>query len=339
MVAIYGIVGAEQHGLTSSRTLGIIGAGFALFAAFLAWEGRVANPILPGHVLRLRSLMVACGVRALTVAGLWTTFFLGALYFERVRGFTPTEAGAAFLPQTLVVAALSLGPAAWLADRYGTRRVLLTGLVLLAAALGLLGASATAGMPYLPTQAIAFTLAGLGGGMSFMSLMTLALADVPAEDAGVASGIVNVSVQIAAAFGLAVFGTVAASRSQALTDGGAAAADALASGYRVAFLLAAASVATALLVAYRWLGPAPAEEEAVAAAPVAPPRLPGPVLQPARIEAAGGRLVVRPAASAPGEDGLLEVVHAFARPAQQPDLAQLEEDRRGRRVDQVVAER
>ena len=92
MVAIYAIVGAEQHGLGSLRTLGLLGTGGALFAAFLAYENRIANPILPVNIMRLRSLMVACGVRALMVSGMWTTFFLGALYFERVRGFTPIEA-------------------------------------------------------------------------------------------------------------------------------------------------------------------------------------------------------------------------------------------------------
>jgi EmrB/QacA subfamily drug resistance transporter len=263
MVAIYAIVGAEQHGIGSLRTLGVLGTGGALLAGFLVYEKRIANPILPVHILRLRSLMIACGVRALMVCGMWTTFFLGALYFERVRGFTPIQAGAAFLPQTLVVAALSLGATARLSERFGARRVLIAGMATLTAALGLLAASMQADMPYFPTQSLAFALAGVGGGMSFMTLMNLALADVPAADAGVASGIVNVSVQIAAAFGLAILGTVATSRAHELSAGGAGAADALAGGYQVAFVLAALSVATGLLVALRWLRPV--AQEAVAA--------------------------------------------------------------------------
>ena len=256
MVAIYAIVGAEQHGLGSLRTLGLLGTGGALFAAFLAYEGRIANPILPVHIMRLRSLMVACGVRALMVSGMWTTFFLGALYFERVRGFTPIEAGAAFLPQTLVVAALSLGPSARLSERFGPRRVLLVGMTILVVALGALGASLQAGTAYFPTQGVAFALAGIGAGLSFMSLMTLALADVPAADAGIASGIINVSVQIAAAFGMAILGTVASSRTTTLEAGGSSVADALAGGYQVAFVIAAASVAAGLVAALRWLRPA-----------------------------------------------------------------------------------
>jgi len=109
-------------------------------------------------------------------------------------------------------------------------------------------------------------LAGLGGGMSFMTLMNLALADVPAADAGVASGIINVSVQIAAAFGLAILGTVAASRTNALSAGGEPVADALAGGYQVAFVIAAISVAVGLFVALRWLRPDAADERVTAPA-------------------------------------------------------------------------
>jgi MFS family permease len=269
MVAIYGIVGATEHGLLAPRTLGLLAAAAALLTGFLGYERRIANPILPVHILRLRSLIIACGVRALMVSGMWTTFFLGSLYFERVRGFTPVEAGAAFLPQTLVVALLSLGPAARLNDRFGPRRVLLAGMTVLVVALGILAASMQADMPYFPTQAVGFALAGIGAGTSFMTLMNLALADVPATDAGIASGLVNVSVQIAAAFGMATLGTIATSRSDALRAGGDALADALAGGYRIAFVIAAASVAAGLAVAARWLRPEPAEAAVPATAPLA----------------------------------------------------------------------
>jgi EmrB/QacA subfamily drug resistance transporter len=267
MVAIYGIVGAAEHGLTAPRTLGLLALAAVLLAGFLRYERRIENPILPVHVLHLRTLMVACGVRALMVSGMWTTFFLGSLYFERVRGFTPVEAGAAFLPQTLVVALISLGPAAQLNDRFGPRRVLLAGMTVLVVALGILAASMQADMPYFPAQAVGFALAGIGAGTSFMTLMNLALADVPAADAGVASGLVNVSVQIAAAFGMAALGTIATSRSDALRAGGDGLADALAGGYQIAFVIAAASVAAGLAVAARWLRPERVEEPL--AAPVA----------------------------------------------------------------------
>ena len=72
------------------------------------------------------------------------------------------------------------------------------------------------GAAYFPGLGLAFALIGVGAGLSFMTLMTLALADVPASDAGIASGVINVSTQISAAIGLAVLGTIAASRTNAL---------------------------------------------------------------------------------------------------------------------------
>ena len=76
MIGIYAIVGSEDHGLLSARTLGLAGVAAVLLGAFLAVERRVASPILPLEIMRLRSLMVACGVRALMVCGMWATFFV-----------------------------------------------------------------------------------------------------------------------------------------------------------------------------------------------------------------------------------------------------------------------
>src|SRR5207244_8374474 len=107
--------------------VGLAAVAVAMLAGFLALERRIANPILPLEILRLRSLMIACGVRALMVCGMWASFFVGALYLERVRGMGPVAAGAAFLPPTLTVATFSLGLTARLTQRFGERRMLLFG--------------------------------------------------------------------------------------------------------------------------------------------------------------------------------------------------------------------
>jgi EmrB/QacA subfamily drug resistance transporter len=253
MVGIYAIVGSEQHGLGSARTLGLAGIAAALLAGFLAVERRVASPILPLEIMRLRSLMVACGVRALMVCGMWASFFVGALYLERVLGMGPVAAGAAFLPQTLTVAAFSVGPTARLTARFGERRMLLFGLTVLVAGLGLFAAVLQPGAAYFPGLFAAYALIGIGAGTSFMTLVTLALADVPAADAGIASGLVNVSVQISAALGLAVLGTIAAGQTGRLSDRGETAVHALSGGYQLAFVVAAGCVAVALLVSALWI--------------------------------------------------------------------------------------
>ncbi len=266
MTAIYAIVGSEEYGLGSVRTLGFAAIAAAMFAAFMTVERRIPNPILPLEIMRLRSLMVACLVRALLVCGLWASFFVGALYLERVRGMGPIAAGAAFLPQTLTVAALSLGPTTWLTERFGARRMLIFGLTALTAGLGLFAAVLRPGAAYFPELFFAYALIGVGAGTSFMTLMTLALADVPARDAGIASGLVNVSVQLAAALGLAVLGTIAANHTSALEANGDTAIQALSGGYQLAFVVAAGCVAAALVASILWMRAPEPEPAAVPAA-------------------------------------------------------------------------
>jgi EmrB/QacA subfamily drug resistance transporter len=266
MIGIYAIVGSEDHGLLSARTLGLAGVAAVLLGAFLAVERRVASPILPLEIMRLRSLMIACGVRALMVCGMWATFFVGALYLERVLGMGPVAAGAAFLPQTLTVAAFSLGPTARLTARFGERRMLLFGLTVLVAGLGLFAMVLQPGAAYFPGLFAAYALIGVGAGTSFMTLVTLALADVPAQDAGIASGLVNVSVQISAALGLAALGTIAAGQTGRLADHGETAVHALAGGYQLAFVVAAGCVAVALLLAALFIQGPEAREPAPAIA-------------------------------------------------------------------------
>jgi MFS family permease len=153
------------------------------------------------------------------------------------------------------VAALSLGPTARLTARFGERRLLITGLSVLVAGLVVFALALHPGAPYFPGLGLAFALIGVGAGLSFMTLMTLALADVPASDAGIASGVINVSTQISAAIGLAVLGTIAASRTNELGAGGQDAVHALAGGYQLAFIVAAGCVAAALVAAFVWLRP------------------------------------------------------------------------------------
>jgi EmrB/QacA subfamily drug resistance transporter len=255
MVGIYAIVGAEQHGFGSLRTLGLGGVAAAMFAGFLAVERRVPSPILPLEIMRMRSLMVACGVRALMVCGMWASFFVGALYLERVLHMGPVAAGAAFLPQTLTVAALSLGPTARLTERFGERRMLISGLSVLVVGLGLFATAVRPDTAYFPELFFAYALIGVGAGTSFMTLVSLALADVPAEDAGIASGLVNVSVQISAALGLAVLGVISASQTTSLSNSGESAIQALSGGYQLAFVVAAGCVAAALIATLLWIRP------------------------------------------------------------------------------------
>ena len=101
----------------------------------------------------------------------------------------------------------------------------------------------------------AFLALGLGAGASFLPLLTIGMADAPARDAGLASGIINVSVQLCGAIGLATLGTIATDHTKALSAGGQSLASALTGGYHLAYLVAAICVGLGILAAFLILRP------------------------------------------------------------------------------------
>src|SRR5258707_2768295 len=219
MLGVYAIVTSADHSLASAHTLGFGGGAIALLAIFVWLETRIANPILPLRILGIRSLLGASGARAMLAAGMFTTFFIGALYLQHVRGYDAFGTGLAFLPHTLALGGLSLGVTARLMRRFGPQRLLAFGLAMASLALVLLaGAGPHDG--YFPRLFVAYALFGIGAGTSFMPLTIIAMAEVPAVDAGLAAGISNVSMQISAAIGLAAMGTIATQHRRALVAPG-----------------------------------------------------------------------------------------------------------------------
>jgi MFS family permease len=248
MTAVYAIVQATAHGWGSSQVLGFGAVAVALMGAFVTVESHIANPIMPLRILRLRGLVGSSVVRGFLVTGMYSTFFLGTLYLEHVHHFSALQTGLAFLPWTVTVGILSLGVTARLVRRFGPMRVLTGGMVTVIVGLVLLS---TAGVhtSFFPTVFFAYFAIGLGIGSAFMPLLSIAMADVPAVDAGLGSGITNVSQQVAGALGLAVLGTVATNHSKALVAAHHPLADSLVSGYHFAFVIAAACVSAGILTA------------------------------------------------------------------------------------------
>jgi EmrB/QacA subfamily drug resistance transporter len=248
MIGAFAIIKSTEYGLLSARTLGAGGASLALLAGFLVLESKLENPIMPLRVLRLRMLMGSSLVRGLLVTGMFSAFFLGSLYLERVLGYDAVDTGLAFMPLTLSIAVLSMGPAARAMERFGSVRTLMLGLSGIAVGLLLLAAQG-AHASYLPGLAGAFLLLGLGAGLSFLPLLTIGMSDAPARDAGLASGIVNVSVQLFGAIGLATLGTIATDRTKSLSGDGQSLVSALTGGYHLAYLVAAICVAAGVAAA------------------------------------------------------------------------------------------
>jgi EmrB/QacA subfamily drug resistance transporter len=252
MLGVYTIVDAR------SLLLALIAVG--LLAAFVWRQATAERPLLPLRVLRSRNVAGANLVQMLMIAGMLGVFFLAVLYLQRVLGYDAVGTGAAFLPISVSIGVLSLGFSARLNARFGPRNVLIPALASITAGLFLLSRVPVDGH-YLSDLLPAMILLGVGGGLSFPALMTLAMSSAAPEDSGLASGLVNTTQQVGGALGLAILATVAENRTGASTR-----AAALVDGYGAAFEVAAALVLASLVFAVvilRRAAPVAAAEPAV----------------------------------------------------------------------------
>jgi EmrB/QacA subfamily drug resistance transporter len=249
MLLVYTIVEpAADYGWGAGRTLALGAGALALLAAFVVREATAANPLIPLRIFRSRNISGANLVQGLAVVGMFGMFFLGALYLQHVLGYDALETGLAFLPATLGMAALSLGYSEKLITRFGARTALLPGLVLIGVALVLFAQAPVDGVYALHVLPV-MVLLGAGAGIAFPALMSLAMSDATPADAGLASGLVNTTVQVSGAIGLAVLATLSATRSEHLVASGDAQAAALTGGFHLAFLIGAVLVGAAIAVA------------------------------------------------------------------------------------------
>jgi EmrB/QacA subfamily drug resistance transporter len=260
MVGVYTILEAGRFGWGSAHTLGFGAGALALMAAFVARESSTRNPLVPLRLFGSRNVAGANLVQILMVAGMFGMFFLGALYLQRVLGFDALEVGLAFLPVTIAIGTLSLGFSARLNTRFGARATLVPGLTLIALGLALFARSPVDG-GYASDVLPVMVLLGTGAGISFPSLMTLAMSGATRSDSGLASGLVNTTLQVGGALGLAVLATLSTTRSDQLVASGHSTASALTSGYHLAFLIGAGLALVALTLAVTVLRPGAVEEE------------------------------------------------------------------------------
>jgi EmrB/QacA subfamily drug resistance transporter len=252
MLGVYTILEVEQQGWGSTQTLALGGVAIALLAVFVVRQARIATPLVPLRLFRSRNVSGANLVQALLVVGMFGMFFLGALYMQRILGYGPLEVGLAYLPVTLVMGTMSFRFSAPLNLRYGPKATLIPSMVAIAAGL-LLFARTPVDASYVVDLLPPMLLFGLGAGLGFPSLMTLAMSGATPSDSGLASGLVNTSVQVGGAIGLAVLATFATERTDGLLADGESTASALNSGYHLAYLIGAALVGVAIVIAVRVL--------------------------------------------------------------------------------------
>ncbi|MFJ4187880.1 MFS transporter [Kitasatospora sp. NPDC089509] len=238
----------------------------ALLAAFVVRQATAADPLLALRIFRSRELNGANVVVVLAFAAGFGFQFLNALYLQRVLGFDSMQTGLAFLPAPLTIGTVSLLFSAKLTARFGTRRVLLTGLLLLGVGLLLLSRAPVHG-DYWVDVAPTLVVQGLGMGLTVPAVIMRAMSGAEPADAGLASGLNNTAQQAGAAVGLAVLATVATAHSDSLLHGGTAQLTALRDGYSLAFVCAAGFVFLGWLVTLLVLRDTPAPAPAAAAAP------------------------------------------------------------------------
>ena len=261
MLGVYTILEIAEAGWTSLQTIGLGAISSALLAGFLVRQARAETPLMPLRIFRSRNVSGANVIQALMVAGMFGMFFLGALYMQRVLGYDAIEVGLAFLPVAVLIGGLSVGFSARLITRYGPRATLLPGLALIMVGLAYFSLVPVDG-GYLTDILPSMIALGIGAGLSFPSLMTLSMSGATASDSGLASGVVNTSLQVGGAIGLAVLATLSTTRTDNLLADGALQAEALTDGYKLAFLIGAVLVAVALTVALAVLEPVPAQRQA-----------------------------------------------------------------------------
>ena len=202
---VYGLIEAGSSGWTSAVTVGALLGGAALLAAFAVVERRAPSPITPLRLFRDRNRAITYVARLFLVAAMFGLFFFLTQFLQGELGFGPLSTGLAFLPLTACLF-LSSQTSARLAQRVPLRLFLVAGFMLSAA--GMLWISHLSLSSGYASVLGPLVLVGLGNGLAFVPLTALALSGVDPQDAGAASGLVNVTQQIGAALGLALLVTV-----------------------------------------------------------------------------------------------------------------------------------
>ena len=246
VLLVFGLTRAGGAGFGSPATLGTLAFAAALLGAFAVVERRVAEPLVPPGILRLRGLVGAAMVAFALTAATAPVSVLATLYLQNTLGYSPSFAGLAGLPFSLcVVAGAAIGGR--IAGRVGGRAVMAGGLAVVAAsALVTAGITAEGGVPYVLAGA---ALSGLGLGCASVASTARGTSAVERGKRGLASGLMNTAAQVGTALGLAVLLTLAAAYAGASAGGGPSDAQALVAGYRLAFFAAAGVASLGVLAA------------------------------------------------------------------------------------------
>jgi EmrB/QacA subfamily drug resistance transporter len=218
----YGLIEANTHGWTSARILGSFAAAAVLLVAFVLLESRQRLPMLDLTLFRNRTFAGANAVMLIVALAMFGVFFFVSLYMQNVLGYSAVQAGAAFLPMTVLI--MFVAPIAGkTTDRIGARWLMTTGMVLLA---GQLLYFSTMGLEETYWSLLpAMVVGGLGMGLVMTPTAAAAMASVAVDKSGVGSAVLNSFRQVGGSLGVAVIGAIIANQvgdqrtPQAFVDG------------------------------------------------------------------------------------------------------------------------
>ncbi len=203
---VFGLVRSQSQGWTSPQILVALSAGALLVAAFVAYERRAQNPMLPMRFFAKRSFAVTNGVSLAMYFGMFGSIFFLSQYLQNVLGNSPLEAGVKLLVWTGAAAVVS-PLAGFFSERYGSRLFMVAGLSLQAIALGWMAAIASTDLAY-ASMIGPFLLAGAGMSLVFAPAANAVLSSVKVDQAGQASGATNAIRELGGVLGIAVLATV-----------------------------------------------------------------------------------------------------------------------------------
>ncbi|MDX6644700.1 MAG: hypothetical protein QOK40_427 [Miltoncostaeaceae bacterium] len=245
LLLVFGLTQANQAGWASGQTIGVLAASVVLMAAFLAIEARNRHALMPLSFFRRRTPTGANIVGFGLGTVVFSMFFLLSLYQQQVLGFTPLETGVGYLAVALT-AVVASGVAQALVTRVGVKPVLTLGLLMNLGGL-IWFTQISVGGSYVADLLGGFLMIGVGLGFSFVPVSIAALGGVPPQEAGLASGLINTSQQIGGALGVAILTTVSTTTASDHLASGASRPQALVDGFSIAFWVAAAFAAAAIL--------------------------------------------------------------------------------------------
>jgi EmrB/QacA subfamily drug resistance transporter len=243
---VYAITQANSYGWGSAATIGLFTAAAVILGAFLVWESRAKDPLMPFSIFRLRTLVGANIAGFILGTALFGMFLMLTLYMQQVLGYSAMKTGVAYLA-VAGSAIVTSGIAAQLVNRVGVKPALITGMTALTAGL-LWFTQVSVGGSYWTELLPGFLLIAVGLGFSFVPISIAALAGVQPAEAGLASGLLNTSQQIGGALGIAALSAIATSTTESDVASGTAPAFALTNGFQDAFIAGAIVAFAGVLV-------------------------------------------------------------------------------------------